>query len=53
MSEAKMFNPVRPSDILSVKAWWSNIKLSNSKPNVRLVTIKGKNERIYKNIFQF
>ncbi len=42
MDEVKMFNPVRPGDILSVKAWWSNIKQSKSKSDRGFATIKCK-----------
>jgi acyl dehydratase len=42
MDEVKMFNPVRPGDILSVKAWWSNIKQSQSKPDRGFASIKCK-----------
>jgi acyl dehydratase len=33
MDEAKMFNPVRPKDVLSVKAKWVDLKRSTSKPD--------------------
>lgn len=33
MDEAKMFNPVRPGDILTIKAWWTDIRKSQSKPD--------------------
>ncbi len=42
MDEVKIFNPVRPGDILTVKAWWSDIKLSQSKPDRGFATIKCK-----------
>jgi acyl dehydratase len=32
MDEVKMYNPVRPGDILLVDAWWTNLKKSESKP---------------------
>ncbi len=40
MDEAKMFNPVRPNDILSVEAWWTDFKQSKSKPDRGFATIK-------------
>lgn len=33
MHEVKMFNPVRPGDTLSVKARWSELRKSDSKPD--------------------
>ena len=33
MKEIKMYNPVRPGDDLSINAWWSDLRRSNSKPN--------------------
>lgn len=33
MHEVKMFNPVRPGDTLSVKARWSKLRKSDSKPD--------------------
>ena len=42
MDEAKMFNPVRPGDILSVEAWWSDIRQSQSKPDRGFASIKCK-----------
>ena len=42
MDEAKMFNPVRPGDVLTVKAWWSDIKKSRSKPDRGFASIKCK-----------
>ena len=32
MDEAKMFNPVRPGDVLSIDARWIDLKRSRSKP---------------------
>ena len=40
MDEAKMFNPVRPGDVLTVKAWWSDIRKSQNKPDRGLASIK-------------
>jgi acyl dehydratase len=33
MDEVRMFNPVRPGDVLSVEAWWTDLKRSRSKPD--------------------
>jgi acyl dehydratase len=33
MHEVKMFNPVRPGDMLSVNARWSELRKSDSKPD--------------------
>lgn len=40
MDEVKMFNPVRPGDILTVDAWWTNLKKLKSKPDRGLAIIK-------------
>ena len=42
MDEVKMFNPVRPGDILTVKARWSDIRQSQSKPDRGFASIKCK-----------
>ena len=42
MDEAKMFNPVRPGDILSVEAWWTDLKRSRSKPDLGFAAIRCK-----------
>jgi acyl dehydratase len=42
MHEAKMFNPVRPGDILSVKARWTGFQRSRSKPDRGFASIKCK-----------
>jgi len=42
MDEAKMFNPVRPGDTLSVKAWWTDLKRSQSKPDLGFAAIRCK-----------
>ena len=42
MHEAKMFNPVRPGDTLSVEAWWTELKRSKSKPDRGFASIKCK-----------
>jgi acyl dehydratase len=40
MHEVKMFNPVRPGDVLSVKAWWAELRKSISKPDRGFASIK-------------
>lgn len=40
MHEVNMFNPVRPGDTLFVKAWWAELKRSNSKPDRGFASIK-------------
>lgn len=42
LHEVKMFNPVRPGDVLSVSAWWSDLKRSSSKPDRGFASIKCK-----------
>jgi acyl dehydratase len=42
MDEVKMFNPVRPGDTLTVKAWWSDLKRSRNKPDRGFASIKCK-----------
>jgi len=42
MDEVKMFNPVRPGDILTVKAWWSDLRQSQSKPDRGFASIRCK-----------
>lgn len=42
MHEVKMFNPVRPGDTLSIEAWWTDLKKSNSKPDRGFASIKCK-----------
>jgi acyl dehydratase len=42
MHEVKMFNPVRPGDILSVGAWWTELRRSRSKPDRGFAAIKCK-----------
>ena len=42
MDEAKMFNPVRPGDVLSVEAWWTDLKRSRSKPGLGFARIRCK-----------
>lgn len=40
MDEVKMFNPVRPDDVLTVEACWTGLKRSQSKPNLGFAGIK-------------
>jgi len=40
MHEAKMFNPVRPGDVLSANAWWTELQRSRSKPDRGFASIK-------------
>jgi acyl dehydratase len=42
MHEVKMFNPVRPDDVLSVNAWWAELQRSRSKPDRGFASIKCK-----------
>jgi acyl dehydratase len=42
MDEAKMFNPVRPGDVLSIEAWWADLKRSKSKPRFGFAGIRCK-----------
>ena len=42
MYEAKMNNPVRPGDMLSVEAWWTDLRRSKSKPEIGFAGIKCK-----------
>ena len=42
MHEVKMFNPVRPGDVLHVDAWWCELKQSRSKPDKAFASIKCK-----------
>jgi len=42
MDEARMFNPVRPGDVLTVKAWWSDLKRSRSRPDRGFAAIRCK-----------
>lgn len=42
MEEVKMFNPVRPGDVLSVEAWWTDLRRSQSKPDRGFATIRCK-----------
>ena len=42
LDEVKMFNPVRPEDILSIEAWWTDLRRSQSKPDLGFAGIKCK-----------
>jgi acyl dehydratase len=42
IDEVKMFNPVRPGGILSVEAWWTNLKKLRNKPNSGFAVIRCK-----------
>lgn len=42
MDTVKMFNPVRPGDILSVEAWWADLKRSRNDPNRGFAAIRCK-----------
>jgi acyl dehydratase len=42
MDMVKMFNPVRPGDILSVEAWWTHLKRSRNSPDRGFAAIKCK-----------
>jgi len=42
MDEVKMYHPVRPDDILTIAAWWTDLKRSESKPDRGFVGIRCK-----------
>lgn len=42
IDEVKLFNPVRPGDVLSVEAYWSDLKRSRSKPDRGVANLKCK-----------
>ncbi len=42
LHEVKMFNPVRPGDVLSVAAWWADLKRSSSKPDRGFASVRCK-----------
>jgi len=42
MDEVKMFNPVRPGDVLTVEARWSDLKRSRSQPDKGVAGIRCK-----------
>ncbi len=58
MDEVKMTNPVRPGDILTVNAWWTNLRQSESNPNfgfgtVRCQATNQKNEPVIEYGYQY
>ena len=42
IDEVKLFNPVRPGDVLSVEAYWTDLKRSRSKPDRGIAGLKCK-----------
>ena len=40
MGESRMYNPVRPGDTLSVEAWWTDLRRSQSRPDRGHATIE-------------
>ena len=40
MHAVKMYNPVRPGDVLAVTAWWTGLQRSRSKPDRGFASIK-------------
>ena len=42
IDEVKLFNPVRPGDVLSVEAYWSDLKRSRSKPDRGIANLRCK-----------
>jgi acyl dehydratase len=40
MGRVRMFNPVRPGDVLSVEAWWADLRRSRSRPACGFATIE-------------
>ena len=42
LHEVKMFNPVRPGDVLSINARWTELQRSRSKPDRGFASIKCK-----------
>lgn len=40
MDEIKMFNPVRPGDVLVVEAWWADLKRSRRRPDRGFAAIR-------------
>jgi len=42
INEVKMFNPVRPGDILTVEGWWTDLKRSRTKSDQGFAAIKCK-----------
>ena len=42
IDEVTMFNPVRPGDTLTVEAWWTDLRRSQTKPDRGFAAIKCK-----------
>jgi acyl dehydratase len=42
IDEVKLFNPVRPGDVLSVEAYWTDLKRSRSRPDRGFANLKCK-----------
>lgn len=42
IDEVKMFNPVRPGDVLTVDAWWNELRRSRKNPDRGFAAIKCK-----------
>lgn len=42
IDEVKLFNPVKPGDVLSVEAYWTGLKRSRSKPDRGVAGLKCK-----------
>jgi acyl dehydratase len=42
IDEVKMFNPVRPGDVLSVEAWWDELRRSRKNPDRGFAAIRCK-----------
>jgi len=42
MDAVKMLNPVRPGDVLTIEAWWVDLKRSRSKPGLGFAGIRCK-----------
>ncbi|HOD35569.1 MAG TPA: MaoC/PaaZ C-terminal domain-containing protein [Syntrophales bacterium] len=42
LDEMKIYNPVRPGDILTIEAWWTDLKISRSKPDRGFAVIRCK-----------
>jgi acyl dehydratase len=40
MGRVRMFNPVRPGDVLSVEAWWADLRRSRSRAECGLARIE-------------
>jgi acyl dehydratase len=40
MDDVKMYNPVRPGDVLTILAWWTDLKRSQSKPDRGFAAIR-------------